>query len=55
MRKLIASTLLASLALGALGCGEEAPPPASEAERAKLPGAPTEGPEAPKAVKSKKR
>ena len=54
MRKLIASTVLASLTLGFLGCGEEAPPPPAEVERAKLPGAPTEGPEAPKATKSRR-
>ncbi len=54
MRKMISAALLASLALSALGCDEPAPPPPTEAERAQLPGAPTEGPEAPKAARTKK-
>lgn len=52
MRKLLLSTLLASLTFGVLGCGETPPPPPTESERAALPGAPAEGPEV---LKSKKK
>jgi len=54
MRKSILAALLALQALSFLGCGESAPPPPTDAERAKLPGTPSEGPEAPKVSKAKK-
>lgn len=52
MRKTILAALLASLTLSSLGCGESTPLPPTEEQRATLPGAPTEGPEAPKTKKS---
>ncbi len=54
MRKFFLSALLASLTLGFAGCGDEAAAPPPEEGGPALPGVPTEGPEAPKASKSKR-
>ena len=58
MRKFVLSALLASFCLGFVGCGDSsssssASDPASEGPP--LPGAPTDGPEALKLPKSKKK
>jgi len=56
MRKFVLFTLLASLPLGFLGCGEPASTTVDPAaEGPPLPGAPTEGPEVLKPTKSKKK